>query len=162
MRPEDVLAFVHARSESQLAADSARYWRRGAAIRVRPDGMWELDRTHDAVRSARQAVRERMAMVRRWADRRPDPAIIAATRERLERERAGHAERLARVRRVVVHAFPAANPAAVVLLDVGRRAITTFMGEEVAGVGKKLADYGIIAGVDVRALLRCLDRKSVV
>ncbi len=40
---------------------------------MRDDGEWELDPTHDAVRSAREAVRERITVVRRWAEMRPDP-----------------------------------------------------------------------------------------
>ena len=88
MLPDDVLAFVRERSQwSLLSAGSAQYWRRGAPVRAREDGLWELDREHGAVRSARQAVRERVAMVRRWAPMRPDPAIIAANRNRFERKR---------------------------------------------------------------------------
>ena len=158
MQPDDVLAFVRARSQwSLLSADSATYWRRGAPVRAREDGMWELDRAHDAVRSARQAVRERIVMVRRWTDLRPDPAVTEAHRKRFERERAEHAERLARMRRVLVHAFPATKPEAVVLVDVGRRDITSFMGKEIARAGERLAEYDIIAAVEVRALLRTLD-----
>jgi len=90
MSPDDVLAFVRARSEwNLLKADSAQYWRSGAAVCVRDDGRWELDATHDAVRSARAAVRERITIVRRWAETRPDPAVIKANQQRLERRRLG-------------------------------------------------------------------------
>jgi hypothetical protein len=157
MQPDEVLTFVAARSRwSLLSADSARYWRRGAAVRVRDDGLWELAREHDAVRSARQAVRDRIAMVRRWARMRPDPAVLEANRKRFERERQANAERLARMRRVLVHAFPAKKPEAIVLVDVGRREITTLLGKEIAKTREKLVDYDIIAAVDVRALLRSL------
>ncbi|MGH7613472.1 MAG: hypothetical protein ACREMW_05420, partial [Gemmatimonadales bacterium] len=158
MRPEDVLAFVSARSQwSLLSADSVTYWRRGAAVRGRDDGLWELDGGHAAVRSARQAVRERIATVRRWAHLRPDPAVIEANRKRFESERAAHAERFARMRRVLIHAFPAQQPEAVVLVDVDRREITTFMGEEIPAAGATLAGCDIIAAVGVRALLRALE-----
>ncbi len=157
MRPDDVVAFVRAHGQgSPLSTRSASYWRRGAAVRVRDDGCWELDCEHDAVRSARQAVRERIAMARRWAERRPDPAVIEANRKHFERKRRAHAERLARMRRILIHAFPAKQPEVVVLVDVGRREITTFMGEEIADAKEKLADYDIIAAVEVRALLRAL------
>ena len=157
MRPDDVLAFVRSRSQwSLLSAGSASYWRRGAAVRARDDGLWELDREHEAVRSARQAVRERVALVRRWAHLRPDPAVLEANRKRLEREREAHAERLARMRRVVIHAFPAATPQAVVLVDVGRRTISTFVGDETSKAKEQLLDYDILAAVDVRGLLRNL------
>src|SRR3990172_5231056 len=94
MRPDDVLAFVRPRSQwSLLSAGSASYLRPRAAVRARDDGLWELDREHEAVRSARQAVRERVALARRWAHLRPDPAVLEANRKRLEREREAHAER---------------------------------------------------------------------
>jgi len=157
MRPEDVLAFVGARSRWRaLRADSAKYWRQGAAVRAREDGLWELDRGHDAVRSARVAAALRIAMVRRWAAMRGDPALIEAREKQYERERAERAERLAGMRRVVVHAFPAREPAAVVLVDVERHGITTLTGTAVASAGARLAGYDIIAAVGVRALLRAL------
>ena len=157
MPPDDVLAFVKARTRwTLLTAGSAAYWRRGAPVRARRDGLWQLDRAHDAVRSARQAVRERVAMVRRWADLRPDPAVMEVQRRRVEREREAAAERLARMRRVLLHAFPARKPVAIVLVDVGRREIHTFMGEDVVRAVERLADYEIIAAVDVRSLLGTL------
>ena len=51
---------------------------------------------------------------------------------------------------VIVHAFPAGKPEAVVLLDAGRREVTTFVGEEIAGARVALAGYDIIAAVHVR------------
>lgn len=157
MHGDNVLALVRARSQwSLLATDSARYWRRGAAIRAREDGLWELDREHDAVGPARQAVRERIAMVRRWAEMRPDPVVMEANRKRFEREREANAERLARMRRVLIHAFPAMKPEAIVLVDIGRREIATFIGEEIAKTIAKLVECDIIAAVDVRVLLRSL------
>src|SRR3970282_1483873 len=100
---------------------------------------------HAAVRPARQAVRERVAMLRRWVHVRPDPAVIEANVKRFESEREANAERLARMRRIVIHAFPAKKPEALVLVDVGRRDVTTLVGDEVAEVGEKLAGYDIIA-----------------
>jgi hypothetical protein len=117
MSPDAVLAFVKARSRwSPLSNASAKYWRRGASIRVREDGLWELDDEHDAVRSARQAVRERIAAVRRWAERRADPAVVEANRRHFERTREAKAARLARMRRVLIHTFPTKTPEAVVLV----------------------------------------------
>ena len=157
MRPEDALAFVSARSKWQmLRADSAQYRRSGSPVRVRADGSWDLDGAHSAVRSARRAVIERIAMVRKWAALRVDPALIEANTKRFEAARAANGERLGRMRRVLIHAFPAARPAAVVLVDVERRAITTLLGAAVASVGEMLAGYEIIAAVGVRALLRAL------
>ena len=156
MRPEDVLAFVQARSErSRLSVDSAQSWHRGAAIAVREDGRWELDREHDALRSARQAVRDRIETLRRWPPR-PDPEILKANRERFERERRKSAERLARLRRVLIHAFPQSSPEAVVLVDVSERAIETFLGEEIAEARRRLSSYDLIGAAGVRPLLRAL------
>ena len=157
MDPEDVISFVAARSLwSPVTAKSADYWRRGSAIRAREDGLWALDPNHDALRSARQAVIDRIELHRRWASERPDPAVIAANRARLERERAAHAEELGRMRRVLVHAFPARGPEALVLVDVAERALHTFVGDEIGEAVEKLAAYDIIAAIDVRALLRTL------
>jgi hypothetical protein len=157
MRPDEVLAFVRLRARgSQISADSARYWRTGAAIRVRSDGSWELDREHDAVRAARQAAGARIAVERRRAEGRPDPAVLAANRRSYERRRRAHAERLAGMRRALLHAFPAKRPEALVLLDVGRREVTTWLGDEIAAARERLAPYEIIAAVGVRELLRAL------
>jgi len=157
MSADDVLAFVRARSQwSLLSADSSKYWRRGAAIRPRDDGRWDLDVEHDAVRSARQATRERIEEIRRWARMRPDPALIEARCRHFEREREANGERLARMSRVLIHAFPADRPEAIVLLDVGRREITTLVGEEIVRVRDDLMGYDIIGAVHVRELLRGL------
>src|SRR5438034_1514266 len=157
MAPDDVLAFVRARSQSSpLSTDSARHWREGAAIRVRHDELWELDVDHDAVRSTRQAVRERIVRVRRSAQRRPDPSAIETARKDFEPEREANAQRFAQMRRVVIHAFPPRKPEAVALVDVGRREVTTFIGEEIVKAREKLAAYNIIAVIDVRVLLRAL------
>ena len=157
MTPAAVVSFVSARGQSSLlSADSARYWRRGAAIRVK-DGLWELDPEHDALRSARQAIIDRLETDRRGAHMRPDPAVIAANQKHFKRKREAHAQELAGMRRVLLHAFPAKKPVALVLVDVGERAISTLVGDEIARVGDKLAAYDIIAAVEVRRLLRTLE-----
>lgn len=157
MAPADVVAFVAARSQwSLLSVDSAKYWRRGAPVRVRDDGLWELDPEHVALRSARKAVRERIESVRRWADRWTDPVVMRANQKHFERKREAHARALARMRRVLIHAFPAKQLKAIVLVDVAQREVTTFVGEEIVKAVEKLADYECIAAVDVRRLLRTL------
>jgi hypothetical protein len=157
MHPDDVVAFLVGRGlRSHISVDSARYWRRGAPIRAREDGRWELDREHPALRSARQAVRERVEMLRRWDGQRPDPAVLEAQRRHAERRRSAHAEQLARMRRVLVRAYPAMKPEALALVDVASREITTFLRDELAEVPERLAGYDLIAGEGVRALLRSL------
>lgn len=158
MTPDEVLALVQTRSQwIRLSEDSARYWRRGAAIRVRGDGRWDLDPRHHAVRSTRQAVRERIEMARRRAHVRPDPAVMEANRKQIERQRRNHAEELARMRRVLLYAFPGKRPEALVILDVQRRELTTFLAEELAEAPRRIVDYDLVAGIDVRRLLRSLD-----
>ena len=157
MVPKDVISFVSARSQwHPVRAKSESHWRRGSAIRAREDGRWELDPDHDALRSARQAVIDRIETGRRWAHLQRDPAVIAADRKRFEREREAHAKELGRMRRALVHAFPARKPEALVLVDVAERDIDTFVGDEIGGAVQKLAAYDIIAAIDVRTLLRTL------
>jgi len=157
MRPDEALAFVYARDErTQLSADSAKYWRRRSAIRAGDDGSWELDRTHDAVRSARKAIVARLTTDRRWAHVRPDPVVLEANRKRRGHQREAQAEVLAQLRRVLVHSFPKGKPEAIVLVDVGQRALTTLVGSELATASERLAGYDFIGAVDVRALLRSL------
>ena len=124
---------------------------------MRNDGRWELDRAHAAVRSARDAVRERIAVLRQWAATRPNPAVIKANQQRLECERLAHGEELARLRRVVVHACPIGRPEALVLVDVAERTITMLIGREIAQVTHRLAHYEIIGAIGVRPLLRTLN-----
>jgi hypothetical protein len=157
MAAEDVLQFVQENGRTnRLSTDSAERWREGFPIRVREDGFWELDADHDAVRAARQAVRERIAQVRRRAQTRPDRTAIEAARKSIEQEREANARRLAAMRRVIVYAFPPNNPEAVTLLDAGRREIATFIGEEIREAKERLAGYDMIAAIDVRPLLRAL------
>jgi hypothetical protein len=154
MSGEDVMAFVSARSRwSPLRPESAQFWRSGAIV-VRQDGVWELDWTHNVVRSTREAVRVRVSDMRRWASMRPDPAAMEAHQQRVERERQAHARALAAMRRVLVYAFPPTRPQALALVDVAARKVTSFVGEEIASAIDRLSDYEIIGAVGVRALLR--------
>jgi len=154
MSSDEVIAFVWARSRwSPLRPESAQFWRSGAIV-VREDGVWELARTHEVVRSTREAVRNRVSDIRRWAAMRPDTVAMEAHRQRIERERTAHARELAAMRRVLVHAFPATRPRAVALVDVGAREVTTFLGDEITPALQRLSEYDIIGAVNVRALLR--------
>ncbi len=157
MPADAVIGFVRERvGATRLERAAARYWRRGAPVRAREDGDWELDREHAAVRSAREAVRERVEIARRWAEQRPAASVLAAQRQHSERQRAARAEQLAQLRRALVLAFPAKHPEAVVLLDVESRTLTTHLGDQIAAVRERLAGYDMIAALDVRALLRSL------
>ena len=155
MDPEDVVSFLPAGSRWHLGSAKAGNWRRGAAIRERQDGRWELAPNHDGLRSARKAVIDRIENLRRWAP--PNPAAEEADREQFEREREARAQELGRLRRVLVHAFPASSrPEALVLVDVAERELETFIGVEIACAAEKLAAYDVVAAIDVRTLLRTL------
>ena len=155
MSVDEVIAFVLARSRwSPLHPESAQYWRSGAVIVRDDDGRWELNQTHDVIRSTREAVCQRVGDVRRWAARRPDSAAMAANDRRIERERQAHARELAAMRRVIVHAAPATGPRALALLDVSARSVTTFIGDEIGSAIQRLSAYEIIVAVGVRSLLR--------
>ncbi len=154
MNPDEVVAFVSARGEwHRLSPESARYWKRGAAVRVRDDGLWEVNTGHEALRSARQALRAQIETIRRADQFRTDPAVVEAHRKRFERKREVHARELACMRRVLIHGYPK-KPEVLVLVDVAQRALTTFVGDEIERARQELAAYDIIAGIDVRALLR--------
>lgn len=160
MHPEDLVALVAGWTRWHgLKADVPHFARRDSAIEVREDGRWAIapgPRAHEALLAARRAVRERLELVRRWASMRPDPAAMEAQRRDWERRRAAHGAELAAMRRVILHAFPAAEPAAVVLLDAGERTLATFLGDEIAAARERLDGYDILAAVDVRRLLRAL------
>ena len=126
-------------------------------MEVRTDGRWAIAPGTDALVSARTAVRERLAMVRRWATCQSDPAEIEARQRILEEERNARAGDLARLRRVIFHGFPAEGPAMTVLLDVGERTLHTFGREELDAVRHRLEHYDVIAAIDVRAFLRAID-----
>jgi hypothetical protein len=158
MRPEEVVAFVSARNQwHELTADSVKFSRPGSAVEVRPDGRWAIAPGTEALASARIAVRDRLKMVRRWASARIDPADVEARRRAIEAERNAHAGELLKLRRVILHAFPASKPEAAVLLDVGARAIDSFVGGDLVALLDRLEAYNVIAAINVRALLRALD-----
>lgn len=156
MKPEDVAAYVQPRSNwHSLSADAAQHWGHNAPVRVREDGLWELRTDHEAVRSARRTVRALIETERRH--NRPSRADVEAAHQRWEQERETHAKKLERLRRVLIHAFPTDKPEAIVLIDISRHQIETYRGTEIGQLGKRLKDYDVIAGLDVRNILRALD-----
>ena len=123
-----------------------------------PDGQWVLDRHHALVASAREAVRDRVALARKWARSRQISEEIAARIRESERRSAAQATEQALLRRAIVHAFPPEDPVAIVLVDVAERRIEEF----VIGTGTgwldearaRLAICDVIAGLGVRELVR--------
>jgi hypothetical protein len=66
------------------------------------------------------------------------------------------AEVLERLRRVLIHAFPADRPEAVVLIDIDQHQIETFVGPQLGQVGERLKGFDVIVGLEVRTLLRAI------
>ena len=156
-KPEDLVAFVGARTQWHLLTPaSAKFKRPGSAVIVRPDGRWEIGTDQEKLISARKAVRDRIAMVRRWASMRTDPAQVKANLKAADERRTAHADQLASLSRVLVHAFPAKEPGAVTLVDVSRREIETFPREAYDAARARIDSYDVIAAVNVRSLLRAL------
>lgn len=82
-------------------------------------------------------------------------ATASSTRRRaVEKRRAAHADELAVLRRVIVHAFPTRSPRIVVLVDVEKRELATYLDEQLADLGPVLERYEVLCGVDIRATLR--------
>ena len=159
MAPEEIAAFLREgakASDHLITRHDSRSWQRGGSVRVLEDGRWALVPEHPWVASARKAVRDRLALLRRWAAMWPDPATIEENRRAFEERRAAHAAELARLRRVLVQAFPRAAPQWVVVVDVAARQLTTFSPDELGRVPERLAAYDVIAALDVRPLLRSL------
>lgn len=157
--PAEVVAAVARRTRwHRLSEDAAKFWRRGSAVLVLDDGRWAVaGEAAETVRQTRIALRERLALVRRYAAMRPDPAAVEAARAEWERKRAAHGAELARMSRALLVAFPRIRPRAAALLDVGQHTIATFVDEQLDDLRARLATYEVLGGVDIRALLRALD-----
>jgi hypothetical protein len=82
--------------------------------------------------------------------------VIAERQRAFDVRRAAHAEELARLRRVLVHAFPLADPELVVLVDLAARELATYGASDFGIARERLAGYDVIAGLGVRPLLRAL------
>lgn len=158
LTPAKAVAAVASRAGwHMLREESAKFRRRGSAVEVLADGRWAIAADADAtVKQARTAVRERVAVARRYAAMRPDPAVLEQQRVEWQNKRGVHGAELASLSRALLVAFPAARPEAAALLDVGEHEITTFVGDELAELPSRLAAYGILGAVDVRGLLRAL------
>jgi hypothetical protein len=156
LAPDEVVAFVSARTEMHPLHRIDERWGRPTPIRVLEGGRWALEPGHPWLLAARKAVRDRLALVRKWAAMRPDPAVLEANRRAFEERSEKHGAELARLRRVLVHAFPPEAPHVVVLADVGARDLTTQAADQLPRVREKLAEHDVIAAVGVRPLLRAL------
>ncbi len=140
----------------RLSKEASRYWRRGSAITELEGGVWEMQTDHPALRSAREAVRQRAEKARHRQAIQPDLQAIEIGQRRYAVQKAAHAKELANLTRVLLHAFPKERPEAIVLLDVTQRELITYSRDAFDTVLTRLADYDVIGAVDVRPLLKTL------
>lgn len=156
MSPDEVVAFVSARTSShRLAPGPMTFRRTGAAVAIGADGTWTIIPGAPELHMARDAVRDAIERNRR-RPARSTPTEIAASTKAAARQRDAHAAELAALRRVIVHAFPPTSPKAVVLVDVASRELTTLVGSELAATGARILAYDVVAGADIRAVLQKL------
>lgn len=157
--PADVVERVGALTKYHgLSADSAKFRRSGSAVDVLADGRWAIaEGAGAALRQARVAVRERLALARRHHAAGQSPEAIAAHRADWERRGSENRARLASLSRALLVTFPLEAPRAAVLLDVGQHTLTPFAEHELQGLRQRLLAYDILGGLDIRARLRALD-----
>ncbi len=156
LAPEEVVAFVSARTKwHRLEPNATTFRRTGAAVAVGDDHTWTIVAGAPELVMARDAVRDAIDRARR-APLRSTTAEIEASRQAAEQRRAAHAAELSALHRVLVHAYPLKAPKAVVLVDLDTRELTTLVGPELADIGARMTAYDVIAGVEIRTMLRAL------
>ncbi|EDM74688.1 hypothetical protein PPSIR1_06586 [Plesiocystis pacifica SIR-1] len=157
MEPERVVAYLSALTKHhRLRADTASFERRNSAVRPDQDGRWALVPGHDALRSAREAVRERARRAQAHAAQRPSPEQLAASREAYASRRDAEFAWLASAKVALIHAFPPEDPEAVVVADLGDADTELYTRSRFADLRERLSSFDILASVDVRSLLRRL------
>lgn len=156
MSPDDVVAFVAARTAAHhLVPGPTTFRRRNAAIAVTERGEWAIVPGALELGMARHAVRDAIERARRQP-RRSSPAEIEALGRAADQRRAAHAAELQALRRVIVHAFPATSPQAVVLVDVASQQLTTLLEGEITTAREHILRYDVVTGIDIRGVLRAL------
>jgi hypothetical protein len=129
---------------------------RGAPIELVGE-FWVLEPTHPKVAVTRAAVRGQIARLRERRTSFPSAEETRARMRLVEKARAARAAELARLQRVIVHAFPSSAPRIVTIIDVATREISTLMDEEISRLPDLLDRFDVIAAAGVRPLLQGLD-----
>jgi hypothetical protein len=118
------------------------------------DGRLSLDRTAPEVPAMRRAVRKLAAPGRERALREEQ---WARNREVLAQEREQARQVAAGLRRVLIRIVPDKGPvAAAAMLDIGSRAIRTFVGEELGQLRAEIEAFNLVAALWVRDTLHAL------
>lgn len=153
MSPDEVIAFVSARTKThRLVVNATTFRRVSSAIAVADDGTWSIKQDGSELIGARNAVRDAVDTARRYPRR--DPEAVMAARREYEKKRDANAAQLAALRRVIVHAFPPQAPEVVVLLDIANHTLTSLTDH--AAVATHLAPFDMICGLEIRSTLRKL------
>jgi hypothetical protein len=158
MTPREVVDAVGSRTRwHSLSLDCGiAFQRKNSTVDVLPDGRWAIGaRAGRDLEATRKALRKRIEGSRQHPAPM-DPEDLARRQRAAARQRAERARALAGLKRALLYAYPAVQPAGVALLDVGAATISTFIGQELQGLGEALAAYDLIAAMEVRALLEGL------
>jgi len=156
LTPRDALDAVGTRTRwHKLTLDSeAAFRRKNSTVDVLPDGRWAIGGGAGGdLAATRKALRKRIASSRQRPPLRLAPDVLERRQRAAAQKRAERARMLAGLGRALLYAFPADRPAGLALLDVGASTITTYIGEELRGLGEVLAAYEVIAAMEVRSLL---------
>ncbi len=157
MSPADVVAALDRRVDGHsLQVDQPTFRNKNSAVSVREDGRWELRPEHEALQVMRVVVRKMIEKAREYKDAQPTTAVRMANMDNAKKREREKGALLNGLRRVLVRSFPPANPSCVVLCDVQTRQIECFSADDLAAVRERLADFDLIAGHEVREVLRGL------
>lgn len=123
-----------------------------------PDGLLSLSKDHPDLRKVRREVRRIAEPARRQKEREEQVALrVEKYRREQEEEERRHQQERESWRRGILHVEPRPDaPAAAVLLDIGERRITTFLGSQLGGLSALLAHYDWLAGLSLRSTLNGL------
>jgi hypothetical protein len=118
MPPARVVEYLSARTKlHNLHADSFRPERSNAAVREIA-GCWTIVPEHDALYSARVAVRACLARVQSRAAQRRDPVEIAASQAAYEVRAVAETTALFEAKQAIIVAFPPEDPAVALVVDL--------------------------------------------
>lgn len=123
-----------------------------------PDGRLSLCTDHPDLRKVRREVRRIAEPTLRQKEREVQVALrLEKYRREQEEEERRHQQEWESWRRGILHVVPHPDaPAAAVLLDIGKRRITTFVGSQLGELSALLAQYDWLAGLSIRSTLNGL------